>query len=425
MNEHGNNSSLLSLIKWLALHIAGPLLGLILFFIGNKGFEITNDSIFALILALIGYVIGQHVVNGFEDHERRQLISSQMDGLRSEIHKTSDAFRREMRSLFKVVHIRDSEVNEQIASSLRTAYHVKNTYVGSKEITGVKTHRSAGIIEHYGIILSKDRNATWQEIAGVGEFLDGRFAEINPDGAMQFRGTHEIFLIDTHVPVLNFLLCGPEESQFTEVYFGWVKNMTNDVDVFFSRDERLISMFNNYFDALKRTKDRVVSIPVSYTDKSSERFSKSTANRLRGTWISISGAVKAVAPSGEKPDPNKGELATYAVIDISYADDWRVQGRTYSYPTHELIYIFDTEMCVVYGNTIFYTYKNSNTYHRVESHGIGLYSLASDHDLLSGSYVKSGSNKSAMLRAKKIDSGSLNDAELMKSILEGIVKIRG
>jgi hypothetical protein len=423
MSNHTDNSPLLSSLRLGFEYLTGPFLGLILFVVTNNGFVITNNSVAPLIWALVGYVVGQHVVNAFSDEARKRLANEQTKQISNLITGTSDAFRVEMLSIFKVSHVRDSEINERIAASLRTAYHVRNTYVASRHITGTRTHFAAGIVEHYEIILAKDKNSSWQDIVGVGELLDGRFERINQSGKMDLKGSHEIYLINTHVPVLNFLLCGPRESEFTEVYFGWVRNTTTDVDVFYSRDERLISMFNNYFESLKRTKDRIIQIPFSYTDKPSERFNRSIPNRLCGTWLSVSGSVKTMSPANATPNADKGELATYAIINISYDEDWHATGRIYSYPDHKFKYNFKTDMCVLSENTIYYTYTNRNTFGRRESQGIGQYSIAQDSDALSGFYVRAGSNKSASLRAKKVGSGIANDPELINKTLVDVIAI--
>lgn len=397
-------------MRWLLTYFSGPIFGFILYIFENNGLSIKNKDPAPLLFALIGYVIGQHIIQALEDIKIKRFQSGIMTKVDTKAVEICDYMLR----LFRVSHVPDSEVINAIAASLSKAYHVKNTYVGISKLTGVHTHRAQGLAHNYEMFLSKDKGTEWEDVVGVAELLDGRYEEIGMDKGAELKGTHNVYMITTQTPVLNFILLGPKDAEFNEVYFGWVTNMSNIVDVFYSQDRGLILMFNNYFEALKRAKVQHVSF--SYKEKPGDRFVRSVAHTLSGTWVSVG------IMGGRFEAANQKEPTSYEVITIKYEEEWCIEGKTYSYPAHKLLARFESETCTVKDGILYYAWINNDLVTSAKSTMVGCYTIIEGDNSLSGYGARTDTRIMGLVRARKIEAAKIKDVDAIAEIVREMIK---
>lgn len=408
------NSTSRRVIRFLLTYASGPLLGLLAFVYVNRGLEIREDSIAPLVWALIAYAVAQHVISALDAEIGGGSMRQQLSGIRQEIFDTAERFRIDLQGRSRVSRVLPDEFDNRLTYSLRRALHVKNTYIGLSDTNGVSSQKHDQICEYYNIILSK-LDSTWEDLVGVGDFFDGRFEQLNSECELPFIGKHHIHIINTDTPVLNFLLIGGGGEGFSEVYFGWLPTSTNDAPMFYCNDPNIVSMFESYFNSLKQGRDAIPLAVVSYDLAPDKRFSKSYIYRLRGRWLSLSGAVSQIPAqgSGLRGDAGKHELKSYAIISIIYNKEWKIRGRVYRATDGRFLYSFNSVACLLIGNSLYYRYHNYGEFDHLEAQGIGIYSLGVTEDVLHGYYVKEtphllggargdGSGKAAPLRAVKI-----------------------
>ncbi len=289
----------------------------------------------------------------------------------------------------------------RIESSLRSAHHVRNTYVGISDLTGHGTPQGNRILQLYADVLSRDKAASWYDVVGIKELFERRFVDINPDNKARFLGTHVLHVIDTHAPILNFILIGQKDAPLSEVYFGWIVGPNADTERFYSHDTRLIRMFENYFESLRSARNVVARLDIPYRDAPENRFLRSASHRWRGTWLSISGYVKALPEANSPANRLNYEVSEYALVQIDYDYDWKVTGDIYEL-SGQRKYTFESEMCSIVENSLYYKFYNKSRYGETQSEGLGSYSLADDENSLMGHYSRKPYNKASITRAMKI-----------------------
>lgn len=390
---HSGNKDLLSSDGkwWLAEYGSGPVAGFLFFLVVNRGFSLQgSEAIQGLVFALIGYSLANTIINVKKELRDKRVISLRFNKLQAHTDTAFHQFAADLKTRLHVARIPEADLLDRIATSLRRSLHVRNTYVGIKNLTGsTSLNRARQVEETYEAFLSKDDTATWHDVVGVGDFLDGRFNKINP---RPFSGQHTITLLHSHGPVLNFLLCGAEEAFFTEVYFGWINTAGSAVDVFYSEDPGLIRMFNNYFGLLATVEGRTTSIKNDSLETGSDRFLDVYVNRFKGDWIARDGS----------PSNSDARHRTYTALSINFDHDWKITGKLYGGDPTELQSTLKSKSCVLMENTMYYSFIREDKFGYEISSGIGSLSIAKETPELAGTYVETGNISSVSQHATKV-----------------------
>lgn len=404
MTSHSNSKTL---IQKLILYATGPLFGIATLIITNGGIQVNNSTITPLIWALIAYMAGEHIVRIYDDHDNMSVIES----LNKKIDETALGFRKEISKQLKVSLIDSDDFEKKMENCLNDAFHVKNTFIGIKDITGVNTPRGDRIISSYKKVLSKE-NSSWEDLMGVGDLLDGRTELMLSNYGNDINGDYRPFVVSTHSPVMNFILIGPRGPKKSDVFFGWIQNSSTEVDMFHSRDERIIAMFENYFESLKgMPQNRVEQIKIDPSKKGTDISNQSPYHRIRGRWISISGSDKVTDK----------DVRTYSIIKFEYHGSWKVVGSVYNVDDSRVPkYSIESDMCILVGNTLYYTYRNMDQFGQFQSSGIGVYNIAKNRDLLRGYYVVRETNSHPLRAMKLADDFDRSTADI-KNLIEEII----
>ena len=295
--------------KKIVLFISGPLLGVVIFVIINRGFMVKDDSVVALIWSIFAYVICQHFVQFVTEEETSAALTREINSVREEIINTSEAFKNDLSSQSRIGLVTNEDFDSKLSYAIASAHHVKNTYVGIRDITGSKTPRGKRVLEYYRTVLAKEESS-WEDLMGVGEFLDGRVRHVYDCLGDDLKGEYRQSVFSTHAPIFNFILMGPKGPKMTDVFFGWVRSTSTEIDMFHSKDPRIILMFETYFSSLKGVVNRVSEFPPTI-DRTLDHIDRSSYHRFQGTWLSVSGS----------PEIKPGSVHRYSVMDFTYTDD--------------------------------------------------------------------------------------------------------
>lgn len=361
--------------KKILLFVSGPLLGVGVFVLINRGFMVRDETVVALVWSIFAYVICQHFVQFVTEEETSAEIRREIAGVRSEIVSTSEAFKNDLGSQSRIGLVTNEEFDNKLSYAIASAHHVKNTYVGIRDITGSKTLRGKRVLEYYKSVLTKEESS-WEDLMGVGEFLDGRVAHVYECVGEEMRGEYRQSVFSTHAPIFNFILMGPKGPRMTDVFFGWVKAASTEIDMFHSKDPRVILMFENYFSSLKAVVNRIAEFPPSF-DRSLDHIDRSSYCKFQGTWLSVSGS----------PDIKPGSVHRYSIMEFRYTDDWHISGTVFSRADQKMQYSIESDFCILIDNVLYYRYHNFDEYGKISSFGIGAYALSGGEDRLKGYYV--------------------------------------
>ena len=309
---------------------------------------------------------------------------------------------------------------KQLAKSLSEAATVNNTYVGLFEETGSSKSRGAEVGQLYKTLLLR-KDTKWDDIVGVGDFLDGRYDKLVQSLDTKCRGVLTVTVINTHAPILNFIMCSPASAtRPDEVYFGWVADH-GSTEIFYSNHATVISLFETYYRLLK-TRSLIVddTQPIDFKAESGQ-FPSSNAKRFRGDWVTIEGrgliqAGQQVVPSVEK----------YTILKIGYNRDWWVRGETRSLDGKGSIEQFHSIMCVVIGRRLYFSYKiGADVAPTDEPDGIATYTFDSSGKGLIGKFSRIKTDLSDTVRAVRNESGEALDESARKRsspILAGLIQ---
>jgi hypothetical protein len=357
------------------LHLIGPGLAVVSFRVSNGSWSFPGIQPETLIWSMIAYVVGEHLSRLIETALNRKRFIDSHDSTCDLIRATSKNFEAYVGSLGKVSYVDDDEFGRRTAESIRSASHVRNAYIGLKDVSGSKTQRQDLILGYYQQVLDKGVGTTWQDVVGIGELLDGRYEELHRRIGRKTPGSHQLFVLTSQAPVINFMLLAPAGGQFQEVYFGWVRNTSSEIDRFYSSDHRIVSMFLNYFESLTKAKDRVVELTLDYGVKEGRLFATSIFHRIAGHWLSVS-------------DGN-ASARNYATITIEYDDEWGISGEVFNVATSRLLYRFRSEMCLIVKNSLYFRYEDIDQFGDPISSGIGMYAVGEMESTLVGYYTRS------------------------------------
>jgi hypothetical protein len=272
----------------------------------------------------------------------------------------------------------------------------------------------ADSIARYEAFLSQSADVSWHDVVGIADFLDGRFHSIFPTpprtplGAPILLGVHRLNILSNNLPVVNFLLSAPRDSNYSELYFGWISNQNEIVQVFYTTDTRLIEIFVQYFNQL--TESRATTTVINYNMPPANRFSSLSIEKLLGTWISVS---RATASRGY------GRLISdHAIMTISYSDTWHVKGILHVEGKFRGDIISDA--CVLIHNTLYCKYRVFLDDRAIES-GVASYAVGSSLDTLTGMYSYDEKTQKAFIRAKKIGSEIHLDQNIVRKVVNDIL----
>lgn len=397
---------------------SGPIAAFLVLGATSKGFA--SVDVKELMWALIAYVFGEHFARIYDGYAELSKRSSELDRIDQRITAAHSMVLSTFERSFRITRVPESRFVDQMHISAKLAYHVKNTYVGISEITGIATKRGQSVISYYRNVLAKGENTSWQDIVGVGDLLDGRFSQLDAVRA-DILGAHDVYILSTHAPVLNFVMLGGEDGQFSEVYFGWVKGSAHDFDMFHSRDKQLIRMFDAYFESMRSRQPRVSHLPLNYGLAELERLSRSTPHRLRGRWLSIGGPANSLTKDDRLGTPPSFRLWKYSIVSIDYVGEWKIAGHIYHTDGRQ-VGLFESETCVMVNNSLYYKFKTEDEFGLIRSSGIGAYNLSSGADRLRGYYTGGKHERSSILRAVKLTdedfepNGQIKQSALLRAL---------
>jgi hypothetical protein len=415
----------------------GPLLGVLAFwFLNGFKWNLTgDDGIKSILTFLVTYILSQHLIHfytsiregnrndaryrsivaGFDELKREALDSfAALDkGVRvdiatkeTEILQAIGAGNHEIRNLFRQLNVSivpEADIQERITSAVISARLVKNTFVSMKHITGMKSHDANDIISRYENFLRRGPGVEWIDIIGVDDFMDERFHHIFGDSTREPLGRHNVCILDSNTPIVNFLLCASDDAQFSDLFFGWISNQAQGLEVFHTKDQLLINMFNNYFLQLIRD-GRIINVNMNYEVTRDERFRDFLIPSIIGRWVCLT-----VAPPGRRASmlgSQDDELSAmvshqeisdrtyYSVISISHGENWVVSGQVYH--NDRVMARLVCDETVMMGDAIYYkfeqrTVNGDNLLHE----GFGRYTIDLGESVprLSGCYVHVRQNK--------------------------------
>lgn len=177
------------------------------------------------------------------------------------------------------------DVHHDLARSIRRATRVKNTFlnVGGAPRWDSKSEQS--ILELYEGFLNKNPHNLWQDIVSVNELHKFRHTRLFRNQVDPI-GEHQIAVLRSSMPIINFIIIENPLTQIKEVYFGWIfdkaKSLTN---IYKSTDPKLMDLFDLYFDIIWNEKS-AETWAVKYTNPPNRRgpLRKFTVDKA-GVWV--------------------------------------------------------------------------------------------------------------------------------------------
>lgn len=340
----------------LVLFIIGPILSIISFYVlNNHSFVLGGTSTNSLIFAVICYVITVHITEIVKAAQARQRAYSINRAILNRVNEVERNITAEMVN-YNVSRVKPSEVQDRISATITASKRVRNTFVNIKHLTGVNSPQSAKIISRYEAYLSKGADVEWHDVTGLADFFDGRYAQIFVGGTSAQVGTHKVTILNSPTPIVNFLLAAPNDSEFTDAYFGWISNQSDNVEVFHTKDGALINLFNNYFNRLVDDPE-AMDVDVPYVLAGKERFARVDFHKFIGRWISVSASALQGNINVDR------EAIDYSVIDIAFDSRWKLLGKFKSHKGRSGH--ITSNRSILVKDTIYYTYR------MVDDRGIG------------------------------------------------------
>src|SRR5207237_2143214 len=101
--------------KKIVLFISGPLLGVVIFVIINRGFMVKDDSVVALIWSIFAYVICQHFVQFVTEEETSAALTREINSVREEIINTSEAFKNDLSSQSRIGLVTNEDFDSKLS----------------------------------------------------------------------------------------------------------------------------------------------------------------------------------------------------------------------------------------------------------------------------------------------------------------------
>ncbi|MBL4875070.1 MAG: hypothetical protein JKY10_01035 [Cohaesibacteraceae bacterium] len=296
---------------------------------------------------------------------------------------------------FRISLLRPQRLDDQLESSLLNSDLVRNTYVNLCDLTGTQVPGGKSSVERYLNFLDQGNGVQWIDITGVEDFLDGRYYDLASKMGNNV-GSHEINIISDSLPILNFMIVG-KDGELREVYYGWLKDDLAAASVYYSKDSRMVDLFNRYFELLLTyKKDHLI---VDYKLGRDEIFNSLVIENIRGRWLSVSTSNSITKAS---------DYTKYSVINIGSSNGkWFVVGRVYERSSNKIIHEIKNLSASIFEDGIFYRFERSNADGGNIVKGHGTYTItASDRNVTIGVYVALDDAKGAVqnLRAVKMDS---------------------
>ena len=301
---------------------------------------------------------------------------------------------------------------QQISGSLESSFYIRNTFVNLSGLTGTNTAMSQQVVKRYEAFLQKGVDAQWHDIVGLEDFFDGRYSNIFAAGNTSGLADHRLFILNSQspVPILNFMLCANRSREFTDLYFGWIANMSNAYDVYHTKDRRLLAFFSAYFDFIQ-SGSRTVEFCVPYGLVGPQRFSSLIFSRVIGRWLSVSRSQKDLADKGQRE---------YAILEIAYDQQWKISGKVYgSTPGGRatISYLIKSLTCSLVKHSLYYSYERKDEFSETKGEGIGGYSISerADDNIMHGFYhMRSG--KKHETYAAPISQEEIDDPERFSAL---------
>jgi hypothetical protein len=385
--------------------------------------SISNAILWAILAYLIGEGVSQKAGAELEERRRVTMANQLTESVNSRL-STHDASLNEsitrLKSLVRpnptVTKLTGESTTAVMTAAFESAHSVINTWVNLSRKPSA-TQDPDRVLEYYRAVLKKP-SSSWHDIVGVSEFTAERFNQLQ-NSSPKLRGNHQIDVIGTHTPIINFSLCARKDSHFSDVFFGWVRKSANElnVDIFHSRDKDIIGMFESYFSLLKAYPTRIIDSISANHSISADYTRNSKIFNLIGNWISIDGEARTLdhIEPGIFSSRRKDHLTFYTDLKIEYKDEWVITGTCYSYPERALKHTLTSDSCVILDDAIYYRYiiKEDG---KTPISGIGIYELSNEDDKMIGYYVRNRSEKSQILRAVKSKTGVSLDESLSQAV---------
>lgn len=148
----------------------------------------------------------------------------------------------------------DINANVSIEESIKQATYVRNTFLNMGGVTHYSQDREQEILKIYEGFLRENPNHTWIDLVSVNEVHEFRHKRIFANTISSF-GRHEIKVLRTNMPIVNFIILENEATGYREVYFGWVNDKKPiPSQIFRSSDSAVLSIFSRQFDAMEANK---------------------------------------------------------------------------------------------------------------------------------------------------------------------------
>lgn len=198
----------------------------------------------------------------------------------------------------------------QLAKEIASADWVMNLHVG-RYIEDSDETMSPLIVRSYCDWLGNPSKGEWIDIVGLPELFSDRYRSIHVE---KKTGSHGIFVLRHSTPMLNFLILGNGNQK--KVFWGWIPEYQKSISMYFlysSNDRRVIRVFEEYFEYLKRNKcwnKPNAPFEIDFTKKTEqERYATVDVVNKRGVWTTI-------GVQGKSEEQLKPVTIGFVVFDI-------------------------------------------------------------------------------------------------------------
>lgn len=224
--------------------------------------------------------------------ERR--VDSRMDQLASAIFNITSV---------QLVGPSDGPMHE-LEASLRRSTRVKNTFLNVGGAHGADNSIEKAILGVYKDFLGRDDSVLWQDVVSVNELHTFRHTKLNQG---EVKGTHQIAVLRSSMPIINFVIVADPSRDSKQVYFGWIYDKSRSVTKIYKSDAPdIVNMFETYFDILWSEKSAEIW-SVNYDSPPSDRGPK------RNFIVDKSGLWVTAAI-----DRKTGEPINFAALSIDF-----------------------------------------------------------------------------------------------------------
>jgi hypothetical protein len=178
-----------------------------------------------------------------------------------------------------------SSANATIRESLSKATYVRNTFLNMGGFSRYSGSNENDIISIYEEFLQNAQDKVWTDIVSVNEIYEFRHNKIFKNCTSDF-GKHEIKVLRTNMPIVNFVIFENPATGYREVYFGWVHDKSNlPSQIFRSSDSGIYSIFDRIFKAMTDNK-KYIEFEVDYSKPPGERtVDDNILIDKQGIWI--------------------------------------------------------------------------------------------------------------------------------------------